>query len=190
MNCPKCGYTRKPRETTPDTQCPACGVYYAKVVETYVPPVRTTVLPFPEERRSWGIGKVLVAVAVVAGIAGFVSKDGLRHALLSADATGSSEVRGPDGRKLRDMDFSKASIVMYSLTTCSYCAQLRHTFEANNVPFTEYFVDTDPPKQEELFRKLQAAGHRGGVGTPTLEVNGRMMPNNPPLEDIVRQAQS
>ena len=86
MDCPKCGYTRKPKEAVPDTQCPSCGVYYAKVVETVGPVVRTTVLPFPEERRSWGMGKVLVTVTIVAGLAAFVSKDDVRRALhLRAD---------------------------------------------------------------------------------------------------------
>jgi glutaredoxin len=189
MNCPKCGYTRKSREPAPDTQCPSCGVYYAKVVESAVP-VSRGIVPVPEARGFWSLGKILVTVAVVAGVASFASSDGLRRVLLKANAGGSSEVRDQDGRRLRDLDFSKASIVMYSLTTCTYCAALRRTFEANNVPFTEYFVDTDRGRNEEMFRKLQASGFNGGVGTPTLEVNGRMMPNNPPLADIIRQART
>ena len=28
--CPKCSYTRKPTDTTPDYACPSCGIVYAK----------------------------------------------------------------------------------------------------------------------------------------------------------------
>lgn len=190
MDCPKCGYTRKSKESVPETRCPSCGVYYAKVVETVIPVTRGAFIPDPEERSSWGIGRFLALAAVVAGIAAFMPAESLLRAVWKATATDNGELRGPDGRQLRDMDFSRASIVMYSLTTCTYCARLRRTFEANRIPFTEHFVDTDPAKNDEMFRKLQAAGHNGGVGTPTLEVNGRMMPNNPPVADIIRQALS
>ncbi len=31
--CPKCGYERHPGEAAPETECPSCGVVYAKVEE-------------------------------------------------------------------------------------------------------------------------------------------------------------
>lgn len=31
MICPKCAYERRPTDTAPDWECPACGVVYAKV---------------------------------------------------------------------------------------------------------------------------------------------------------------
>lgn len=98
-------------------------------------------------------------------------------------------VSTPQGRvPLDKLDFTGARITMYSLRTCSHCKALRETFEANGVPFREVFVDEDQARMEEMMARLQFSGHQGGVGTPTLEVNGRMMPNNPPLEDIVREA--
>lgn len=33
MQCPKCGYERQAGETTPDYECPKCGVIYAKYAE-------------------------------------------------------------------------------------------------------------------------------------------------------------
>lgn len=30
--CPKCNYTRKPTDYTPDYECPSCGVIYSKFV--------------------------------------------------------------------------------------------------------------------------------------------------------------
>ena len=34
MICPKCKYKRKPVETSPDWQCPSCGVAYSKAANT------------------------------------------------------------------------------------------------------------------------------------------------------------
>lgn len=31
MQCPKCQYVRTPADTSPEWQCPSCGVVYAKV---------------------------------------------------------------------------------------------------------------------------------------------------------------
>ena len=40
-------------------------------------------------------------------------------------------------------------------------------------------------RMTELTHKLQAAGMRGGgIGTPSFDVNGRMLLNNPSLEEI------
>lgn len=192
MKCPKCGYERKAKESVPATQCPSCGIYYAKFAGPMPPPTRATYVPAPEPQGTGFIGKLLFAGVLVAGIA-YVAASmpaGLWMRLLPGAQAGKNyELPGPGGRgKLRDVDFSRSRIVMYSLTTCIYCAELRHIFEANKVPFTEYFIDTDQARYREMFGKLQAMGFGGGVGTPTLEVNGRMMPNNPPIEDIIKQA--
>jgi len=188
MNCPKCGYTRKPKETVPDTQCPSCGIYYAKFVEPLTQAKRPYI-PAPEPQGTWGIGRIVFAAAIVGGIAAFVPVGTLFSTLSDTPAASNYELPGPGGRgKLSEADFSRTRIVMYSLTTCGYCTELRHIFEANKVPFTEYFIDTDQARQDEMFAKLQATGFSGGVGTPTLEVNGRMMPNNPPIEQILKQA--
>ena len=188
MNCPKCGYTRKAKETVPETQCPSCGIYYAKFVE----PLKQTrpYIPAPEPKGRWGIGTFVFVAAVAGGIAAYAPLGRLIGALPDAPSARNYELPGPGGRgKLSEADFSRTRIVMYSLTTCGYCTELRHVFEANKVPFTEYFIDTDQARQDEMFAKLQASGLRGGgVGTPTLEVNGMMMPNNPPIDQILKQA--
>jgi hypothetical protein len=38
MVCPKCGYSRQPRDTAPEWQCPSCQVAYAKVTKATSPP--------------------------------------------------------------------------------------------------------------------------------------------------------
>jgi len=78
MGCPKCGYERKPADTAPDWQCPACGIAYVKFRQT--PEVRPSSPMIenslaehvrqasdPPWRNTFG-GK---AVSVIAFIAGF-----------------------------------------------------------------------------------------------------------------------
>ena len=81
--------------------------------------------------------------------------------------------------------YAQSRIVMYSLTTCGYCNAKREELRSHGMPFVEYFIDKDPARKRELFDKLAAAGYKGrAVGTPTFEVNGRMLPNNPSLATI------
>jgi len=130
---------------------------------------------------------VLCVAALAAGI--FVVPKLWMKVLPAEMAAFGGELYAPDGRTLvRDLDMRDVRITMYSLTTCGYCTQLRHVFEANNIPFREVFLDTDQARLQELTAKLQQAGIMGGaIGTPTLEVNGKMMPNNPPLAEILRE---
>ena len=183
MNCPKCGYARKAVETTPDGQCPSCGIYYAKF-NAAPPPIKMQ----PGLRSdAGGSFKLIAGILVAAGLVSLAPQPAWLRALTADNESSVSSVAA----EARGKDFSKAQIVMYSLTTCGYCTALRHELEANNIPFTEHFVDADQTRFLELTQKLQAAGYQGGaIGTPTLEVNGKMMPNNPRFEDIVRQAQS
>jgi len=186
MICPKCGYKRKAKEAVGDDQCPSCGVYYAKVQNA--DPFLPKAVIYAEPKRSFPFGKLLLAV-LVAGAA-WASAPYLRWKSQDTESALRGQLVAPDGRTLvRDLDLRPANITMYSLTTCVYCRELRHIFEANQVPFREYFVDADEARMKELFAKLEMAGYKGGgFGTPTLEVNGVMLPNNPPLEEILKTA--
>jgi glutaredoxin len=83
--------------------------------------------------------------------------------------------------------YRQTKVVMYSLTTCGYCKLMRHELQARNIPFVEYFLDTEPGRQAELGEKLRRAGFRpGAIGTPTLEVNGVMLPNNPSMSTVLK----
>ena len=164
MKCPKCGYTRKMGETAPDWQCPSCGVAYAKA--------DTASAKAYASAGSGGGGKFLMLLVVVALAGG-------GWAMLKKGA--GSEDSQPAGQS----EFVKTGVIMYSLTTCGFCNQKRAQLRAEGIPFVEYFVDTDPARFEELTRKLEATGMRGGgIGTPTFDVNGKMLLNNPSLETI------
>ena len=79
-------------------------------------------------------------------------------------------------------------VVMYSLTTCGYCDQKRTELKANGIAFTEYFLDRDPQAQATLWQQLKQSGYdRRSVGTPTLVVNGTVLPNNPGMAQIRSQ---
>lgn len=165
MKCPKCGYTRKMGEIAPDWQCPSCGIAYAKAGTSTATPRMTA---GESAGGGGGLAKFLFVAALVVGA--WIALPGLR----------------PQSDMALPADVSGASVVMYSLTTCPYCNQKRKQLRARGIPFTEYFVDREPARQQELFRKLEAAGYRGGaIGTPILEVNGKMLPNNPSMDTII-----
>jgi protein-disulfide isomerase len=164
MRCPKCGYERKPEEAAPEWQCPSCDVAYAKAV-----PIAGDRAARPSAHGDNGAGKfaVFILVLVAIGVGTVVS------AVMRAEP------------KVTLEEYAQSRIVMYSLTTCGYCNMKRAELKTNGIPFVEYFIDEDPARQRELFDKLAAAGYRGrAVGTPTFEVNGRMLPNNPSLATI------
>lgn len=166
MKCPKCGYARTEEERAPDWQCPSCGVAYAKVAAAADGDRRPMSPPRP---AAGGAGKfarlILLLVAIGIGVA------------LSSVMRPTHDMAAPQA-------YAGASVVMYSLTTCGYCNMKRAELKQQGIPFVEYFVDQDPARHKEMFEKLQAAGYRGGVGTPTFEVNGKMLPNNPSLGTI------
>jgi glutaredoxin len=196
MQCPKCGYRRKPKETVADGQCPSCGVYYAKLKPADADAFLPKPIVYAEEKKSFPLFRITAVVAIAAA-AWFIGPQYLLAKLAGAGGAGGGnaaalrgELLAPDGRTpVRDLDLRGVRIEMYSLTTCIYCRELRHVFEANGVPFREYFIDQDMARQQELFAKLQTAGFQGGgIGTPTLDVNGVMLPNNPSLDEILKAA--
>ncbi len=76
-------------------------------------------------------------------------------------------------------------VIMYSLTTCGYCKQKVRELDAADIEYTEYYIDVDSRRRNELTAKLQQAGFAPRAwGTPILDVHGVMLPNNPSLERI------
>lgn len=74
--CPKCSHVRPKDATNPEWQCPACGVCYAKVGSTEIPPsdahLRERMRPAPQVKavagQGWNLGLVAkVALVVMLG---------------------------------------------------------------------------------------------------------------------------
>ncbi len=78
-------------------------------------------------------------------------------------------------------------VIMYSLTTCGYCKQKAKELTAAGITFTEYFIDKDMARRDELTQKLEQSGlPQRSYGTPIMDVHGAMLPNNPSMETIRR----
>ena len=76
-------------------------------------------------------------------------------------------------------------LIMYSLTTCGFCKRKAKELRQENIAFTEYFIDKDKSKMDELNAKLKKAGFKArGYGTPLFDVHGYMLPNNPSMDKI------
>lgn len=78
-------------------------------------------------------------------------------------------------------------VIMYSLTTCGYCKEKVKLLRRDNIAFTEYFIDRDANRADELNRKLAKAGFAPrSYGTPIMDIYGVMLPNNPDMKTIHR----
>jgi glutaredoxin len=192
MQCPKCGFTRQKDDLlTPEGQCPSCGVIYAKAVVKTEAPVYFTQRPYtprsaaPEVDHSL-VSKVFIGLALLIG-AGITLA--INNPQWFLERYFKEELNERRQQNQQPQDYSRAQITMYSLTTCGFCAAMRDNLKVRGVPFQEVFLDTDPGAMQALTEKLQASGFMGGgIGTPTLEVNGKMMMNNPPLAEVLKQA--
>lgn len=133
-------------------------------------------------RRPVGIpalaGALVVAVAG-AGVMARFTPDGLPD---PSRLAGLEAPRHDDEAAfLARYDARRDRLVMYSLTTCGYCTEKRRQFERMGVYVTEYMIDEDSAAEDRLNDRLQRAGITGAIGTPILEVNGQILPNNPSL---------
>ncbi len=90
--------------------------------------------------------------------------------------------------ELRGYNESKVKVTMYSLTTCGYCKAMGRELTARNIAYVERFIDVEPGVRDELNSKLKHTGIRPGpIGTPTMEVNGVMLPHNPSIRAVLKQ---
>ena len=154
-------------EAAPEWQCPSCVVAYARAADAESGHSRRLAKPDREGRFT---RLVVLLLAIGAGLA-FMS-------ITREDPGRTARVEGLQ-------PYQRAQVIMYSLTTCGYCVQKRAQLLAAGIQFEEHFVDRDPARMQELSAKLSHAGYRGGaIGTPTFDVNGKMLPNNPSLDTI------
>ncbi len=82
-------------------------------------------------------------------------------------------------------------LIMYSLTGCSACEEKRGELQRANIPYVEYVVDRQQFASDELTRKLNQAGFSvGSTGFPSFDVKGTLIPNNPPLFQIIKHIEN
>ncbi len=76
-------------------------------------------------------------------------------------------------------------LIMYSVTGCEYCEVKRHELNRAEIPYVEYVVDQHPGAYKELSEKVRLAGFsKKEMGFPTFDIQGTLIPNNPPLIQI------
>jgi glutaredoxin len=91
----------------------------------------------------------------------------------------------PEAAFMARYDAGRDRILMYSLSTCGYCAEKRRLFDRMGVRHTEYTIDEDQAAEDRLSSRLRESGMPiNAVGTPIIEVNGTLLPNNPDLDEI------
>lgn len=61
------------------------------------------------------------------------------------------------------------AISLYSTASCPYCVMAKNYLNQEKIPYTEYRVDQDSRRAEEMVRKS------GQMGVPVLDVNGRVL---------------
>lgn len=165
QSCPKCHHVRQPGALAPDWQCPACGVAYAKASEGLRPqPLRTDVFVARQQSQfAWG---KWVAAAVLAYGAWMGWQVSAKH---RAEGGATEQSSAGDVQALAS-SVKSGDVIIYTTTTCPYCAQAKGWLTQNGFAFTE----CDAQTSMDCERKLQELG---GVGVPFLMVKGKPMKN-------------
>jgi len=174
IRCPKCGHPRQPEATVPDTECPACGVIYAKAQAAPAPREHRPIIYADRPARGGaGLGTWLLLAALVAG--GALLAQRKLHASHTPDAVAGADDIDPEASAI-PTDALRAfaarvqarDVVMYSTTECVYCGQAKGWLAQNGFAFTECNMSVERRCEDE-YRAY------GANGTPFLLVRGQQM---------------
>ncbi|HOV93806.1 MAG TPA: glutaredoxin family protein [Spirochaetales bacterium] len=61
------------------------------------------------------------------------------------------------------------AVAIYTTNSCPYCRMAKDYFRQKGVAFTEYNVETDPRRANEMVRKS------GQTGVPVIDINGKII---------------
>jgi uncharacterized membrane protein YhaH (DUF805 family)/glutaredoxin len=78
---------------------------------------------------------------------------------------------------------SNNRIDLYVIAGCNDCEQMRSWLNANGLYYTTYSVDSDQHAAERLHSIIPGGG---SVQLPVLEINGKVLPGNPPIDEVHR----
>ena len=82
-------------------------------------------------------------------------------------------------------DAERDWVVIYTVDGCQACVMLGAQLTSLGVRFEEKRVDVDEAARERFVSLLQQIEHEGDVMLPAVHVNGYLLPNNPPVDEIV-----
>jgi glutaredoxin/predicted nucleic acid-binding Zn-ribbon protein len=176
LTCPKCGHVRPPDAAVPETECPACGVIYAKAQPRPQAHEARPIVYADKPAPQGGLVKWLLVAGVVAYGGWLGHRNFERHHAPagSEEAVAAGEI-DPDADSL-PTDALRAfaarvkagDVVMYSTTECGYCTQAKGWLNGNGFAFTECNMSVERHCIDE-FRSYHADG------TPFLVVRGQLM---------------
>ena len=61
------------------------------------------------------------------------------------------------------------AIKLYTTSSCTYCVKAKNWLRTNHIPFTEYNIERDPRRADEMVRKS------GQSGVPVIDVQGKIV---------------
>lgn len=180
LTCPRCSHVRQPGTTTtadgtpvPDWQCPACGVAYAKAAEAAAAqraPAATPQAIFqPRPQPRFTAGRLLLWALVLGGAAyawHAVQQRGGPAAAAAQYAGGDSI--GSDELQALAATVRPGDIVIYTTTTCPYCAQAKSWMQQQGFAFTECNTSESSSCEREF-------GNLAGRGVPLMVVRGKRL---------------
>jgi glutaredoxin len=181
--CPKCHYTRKPADTSPEWQCPSCGIAYAKFAQ--VAPAKPTMRAVDRDtaRFSWSFRASPLAMVAVVAIGYFAYKNLIGQNFSSTGEVYetdnpalviSMERGGPVARLKPEISaqlagFTEANVVLYATSWCPYCAKTRKLFADEGIRYVEFDIERDHAAAEFQERVLRANG------VPTIVIGNRVV---------------
>lgn len=80
----------------------------------------------------------------------------------------------PEGPAASGVAGEEQGVIVYSTSWCGVCKAAKSLLKSWHVPYTEKDVEASRSAAEELARKSQAAGLRGG-GVPVIDVAGTLL---------------
>ncbi len=60
-------------------------------------------------------------------------------------------------------------VKVYTTSRCPHCTTVKRYLKENDIPFTEYNVERDPRKADEMYRKSRQHG------VPVIDVKGKVL---------------
>jgi len=155
--CPKCRYERQPSDSTPDWQCPSCGIAYSKAEGPM--PAQEGSAPRPRgggSETNGGAAKWIVTILAVAGIWALFARP-WQHSIIDYQrgAVAAATTEQPE-------------VIMYATTWCPYCKQARNFFDRHGIVYVEYDVERNGKAWRENKRL-------GGGGVPTIVVGDEVV---------------
>jgi glutaredoxin len=76
----------------------------------------------------------------------------------------------PAREESRKSDYGRVSVVMYSTDWCGYCRQARQYIRSLGADLTEYNIDRDQGKKEEMKKKSG-----GSTSVPLIDIDGTII---------------